>query len=293
MSPRSEVAPQRISFDSHGLELAADRWEPEGESDGTVLLLHGGGQTRHSWDRSAGDLHGLGWTVVTMDLRGHGESEWDAEGRYSVDWMAEDILIVCGELEAEAPGVPPVLVGASMGGLAALLAVGRRSEPCRALVLVDIALRVEPEGSRRIRSFMMQKPEGFESLEEAAAAIAAYNPNRTRPVRPEGLRKNLRLTDEGRWRWHWDPEILNQSHDTEDPEHPIRVRLREAARTVTVPTLLVRGLQSDVVSDEGLAEACSILPEATVVDVSEAGHMIAGDDNETFLDAIRAFLERL
>lgn len=295
MTSRAAAAasPKRISFSSQGLELAADRWAPEGESRGTVLLLHGGGQTRHSWDRSARDLRGLGWTVVTMDLRGHGESDWDPDGRYAIEFMADDIVAVSAELEAAGPNGRPVIVGASMGGLASLIAVGRDPECSRALVLVDIALRVEPAGSQRVRGFMQERPEGFESLEEAAEAVAAYNPTRTRPVRPEGLRKNLRLTEEGRWRWHWDPQILDQSHDSEDREHPARVKIRAAAEAVVVPTLLIRGMQSDVVSDEGLEEARSILPGANVAEVSDAGHMIAGDDNGTFLEAIEDFLETL
>jgi pimeloyl-ACP methyl ester carboxylesterase len=291
---RATATPHRISFASQGLTLAADRWDPPGPSHGTVLLLHGGGQTRHSWDRSAADLATeLGWTVYTNDLRGHGESDWDPGGRYDIGTMADDILTVAAEIEGGEEARRPVLVGASMGGLASLLAVGKDPDCCRALVLVDIALRVEPEGSARIRSFMQGKPEGFESLEEAAEAVAAYNPARTRPVRPEGLRKNLRQADDGRWHWHWDPLILEQRHDTVDREHPIRVALRESAARITVPTLLVRGLQSDVVSDASLEEARTTLPDATVAEVSDAGHMVAGDDNETFLDAIRAFLAKL
>jgi pimeloyl-ACP methyl ester carboxylesterase len=293
MSTGATITPRRISFASHGLTLAADRWDPPGASKGTVLLLHGGGQTRHSWDRTAADLAGLGWTVFTKDLRGHGESDWDPDGQYSIETMADDILVASAEIAGGDSLLRPVLVGASMGGLASLLAAGKDPECCRALVLVDIALRVEPEGSRRVRSFMQQKPEGFESLEEAAEAVAAYNPERSRPVRLDGLRKNLRRAEDGRWHWHWDPLILGQSHDSEDREHPIRVKLREAAGRITVPALLVRGLQSDVVSDESLEEARSILPNATVVEVSDAGHMVAGDDNETFLEAIRSFLEGL
>ena len=290
MSVRTTATPRRISFASQGLTLAADRWDPPGPSRGTVLLLHGGGQTRHSWDRSAADLAELGWTVYTNDLRGHGESDWDADGRYDIGTMADDILLVAAEIAGGDPGRRPVLVGASMGGLASLLAVGKDPACCRALVLVDIALRVEPEGSRRIRSFMQQKPEGFESLEEAAEAVAAYNPERTRPVRPEGLRKNLRQADDGRWHWHWDPLILRQSHDSVDREHPIRVALREAAGRITVPTLLVRGLQSDVVSDAGIAGTRQLIPHAEIVEIPGAGHMVAGDDNDVFSTRLESFL---
>lgn len=288
--PATQV-PERISVAANGLLLAGERWRATGPERGTLVLLHGGGQTRHSWDLSAADLQREGWTAVTMDLRGHGESDWDPAGDYSIESVAEDAVATCRQLgDGEDPERRPVLVGASMGGMAALLAADRDPACCRALVLVDIALRVEPAGRDRIRAFMAQKPEGFESLEEAAAAVVAYNPERPRAVNLDGLAKNLRRTDDGRWRWHWDPKLLEQDHDSEDPMHPSRVRLREAAMGLTMPVLLVRGLRSDVVSEEGLAEARRLLPAASVAEVSDAGHMIAGDDNATFLEAIREFL---
>ncbi|MGE0066514.1 MAG: alpha/beta fold hydrolase [Solirubrobacterales bacterium] len=285
--------PKRLTVESSGLRLAGDRWRASGPERGTLLLLHGGGQTRHSWDRSAAELQRTGWTSVTMDLRGHGESEWDPAGDYSVDTIAVDTLATCRALGAgpDQDG-RPVLVGASMGGMAALLATRLDPECCRALVLVDIALRVEPEGRDRVRAFMAQKPEGFSSLEEAAAAVADYT-GRERPADLSGLAKNLRRTEEGRWRWHWDPRLLDQAHDSEDPMHPIRVRMREAATMLSVPVLLVRGLRSDVVSEESLEEARRLLPTAAVARVSEAGHMVSGDDNASFLDAIRDFLGSL
>lgn len=287
------LVPERRSFlGTGGVRLAADRWPAVGAERGTVLLLHGGGQTRHSWDAAAADLAKLGWTAVTLDLRGHGESEWDPERRYSIDVQGADFVAVAAAIEREGGG-RPVLIGASMGGLASLMAVGEAPERFRGLVLVDIALRTEPEGVARIRAFMTEKPEGYESLEEAAAAVAAYNPARSRPVRPEGLRKNMRMTEAGRWRWHWDPEILNQEHDSTDPQHPLRRQLREGAERARLPTLLVRGLRSDVVSAEGIEEAKALLPNASVAEVSDAAHMIAGDDNSTFLEAIGEFLEGL
>lgn len=286
-------APERIAVESGGLCLTGDRWSASGPERGTLLLLHGGGQTRHSWDRSAADLQRNGWTAVAVDLRGHGESDWDTDGDYSIETIGADTVTTCRALScASDPAMRPVLVGASMGGMAALLATRQDPECCRALVLVDIALRVEPEGRERVRAFMAQKPEGFESLEEAARAVAAYT-KRPRPANLDTLARNLRRTDEGRWRWHWDPRLLDQGHDSEDPMHPTRVRLREAAAALRVPVLLVRGLHSDVLSEEGLEEARRLLPQAQVARVSEAGHMIAGDDNATFLHAIRDFLESL
>jgi len=138
--------------------------------------------------------------------------------------------------------------------------------------------------------FMTQKPEGFETLEEVADAIAAYTPNRERTKNLEGLKKNLRQLPNGRYRWHWDPDMLGVRF-AERMEYPDR--LADAARNLKVPTLLVRGQQSDVVSLEGANEFLELVPHAKFVDVKDAGHMVAGDQNDIFTDAVLEFLGEL
>ncbi|MEZ5238412.1 MAG: alpha/beta fold hydrolase [Microthrixaceae bacterium] len=189
---------------SGGLKLAADIGGP---ADGpTVVLLHGGGQTRHSWHGTWRVLADAGWRAVSLDLRGHGDSEWDPEGDYSLDAFANDALAVARSMDR-----PPVMVGASLGGLSALTAIGEASDQAsvaRALVLVDVANKLEDDGRERIGAFMTANLDGFASLEDAADAIAAYNPNRPRPTDLSGLAKNLRQREDGRWYWHWDPAFV-------------------------------------------------------------------------------------
>jgi pimeloyl-ACP methyl ester carboxylesterase len=183
------------------------------------------------------------------------------------------------------------LVGASMGGLTSLMATGEGKVHPRGLVLVDVAPRIEVSGSRRVRDFMRARPEGFASLEEVADAVAAYNPHRPRPRSLEGLKKNVRLRD-GRWHWHWDPAFMTPIDD--EPSRMIdHERLADAARAVTVPTLLVRGLQSDVLSPEGAQELLSLIPGSKLADVAGTGHMVAGDDNDAFARAVVDFLDSL
>jgi pimeloyl-ACP methyl ester carboxylesterase len=284
----SRAVPDAVESPSGALRIVFERWGALGQEHGTVVLLPGGGQTRHSWDRSAAALQADGWTAVTVDLRGHGDSDWDPTGDYSVGALADDLTAVLAKTSTGRR--PPVLIGASLGGLAALVACGRKPDCCSGLVLVDIALRVEPEGRDRIRAFMTAKPDGFGSLDEAAAAVASYRIDRPRTANLDGLARNLRRGRDGRLHWHWDPQILHQEHDTEDPSHPARVQLRDAAAAVRVPTLLVRGLLSDVVSDAGLQEAMTLLPDASVVEISDADHMVVGDDNISFLAVVRNFL---
>ena len=270
---------------SDGCVLAADVW---GDKDAPPLvLLHGGGQTRGAWAGAGPRLAALGWNVVALDLRGHGESEWSPDGAYDLELFADDVRAVVGALHE-----PPALVGASLGGLSSLLAAGEapRAE-VRALVLVDVAHRPDPAGVRRIIDFLSARPDGFASLDEAAAAVADYLPHRQRPDDLDGLRRNLRLQGD-RWAWHWDPRLLERLPGRIDAAGAAERHLT-AARAAGVPILLVRGGISDVVDEEIAAEFCAGVPGAERVDVADAGHLVAGDRNERFIEAILPFLARI
>lgn len=274
-----------------GLQLAADVGGPE---DGpTVVLLHGGGQTRHSWHGTWRILVDAGWRAWSVDLRGHGDSDWSAEGDYSLDAFVEDVIAMAGALPT-----PPILVGASLGGLASLVAVGESSNPellARAIVLVDVAHRLQAEGRDRIGAFMTGQMDGFASLEEAADAIAAYNPNRPRPTDLSGLAKNLRQRDDGRWVWHWDPNFVLGKFGSADETRSSVVepnRLERSVDELRLPTLLVRGRKSDLLSEEDAQDFLDRVPQAEFADVAGAGHMVAGDRNEIFNRAILDFLDR-
>lgn len=268
-----------------GLRLSIGRWGAP--QRGSVILLHGGGQTRHAWGASAARLADAGWEALALDLRGHGDSDWSSGGDYALSRMARDVEGIARTL----PG-RPVIVGASMGGMTALYALGRmNTELAHALVLVDVVPRMEGSGVRRIVQFMQAHPNGFATLEEAADAVAAYRrgQGRERPADLAGLRKNLRQRADGRWYWHWDPRILQPRDAQAMADY---MGLFEAARAIRAPTLLVRGQRSDVVSAKGVAEFLELVPHAEFVDVAGAGHMVAGDDNDAFSAAIIDFLAR-
>ena len=280
------IGPTERRLVLNGIELAADEYAAGTDPKGTALLLHGGGQTRHSWKGAAAAIAASGWHTLSLDARGHGDSGWAPDGDYSMQALVDDLTQVAREYHR------PVLIGASMGGLTSLVAVGEGAVTARGLVLVDVAPRIEKSGADRIGAFMRANPEGFESLQAVVDAVAAYNPHRARPPRPEGLRKNVRLREDGRWHWHWDPAFIQPVDDEPgrlvDPE-----RLRDAAQAVRVPTLLVRGVQSDVLSEKGAREFLQLVPEARFVDVKGAGHMVAGDDNDVFAREVGGFLDSL
>ena len=284
----SAVDPERLVLSgADGNRLVADR---RGEGD-LVLLLHGGGQTRHAWEKTAIRLAARELCAVTLDLRGHGDSAWIESGAYEFSDFAADIAAVAEAL-SERFSCRPIVVGASLGGIAALIAEGEMAPGLlRALALVDITPRVEREGVERIVAFMRAHlEEGFGSLEEAAEAVAAYMPHRQRPLRPGGLLKNLRQDPDGRYRWHWDPRFLQQRSKERSKPADIEERLIGASTALGLPVLLVRGTRSELVSDAHVEEFRRLVPHADYVDVSDAGHMVAGDRNDAFADAVIGFV---
>jgi pimeloyl-ACP methyl ester carboxylesterase len=272
-----------------GVRIVADRLgDPQARA---VVFLHGAGQTRRSWSKAAAAVAQRGWQAVTVDLRGHGESDWSSEADYRVVSFAGDVHEVLRKLPPQ-----PVLVGASLGGFTSMLLAGELSPGiASAVVLVDIVPHMDQSGGMRILAFMAERMEaGFGSLGEVADALAEYNPHRRRPTDLDGLTANLRRRGD-RWYWHWDPQFISgtaafQPFETTDPD-----RMYAAVDTILrggVPMLLVRGQMSDLVSQVRAEEFLARFPQVEFTDVRGAGHMVAGDRNDIFAGAVLDFLAR-
>lgn len=269
-----------------GIILAA---ESHGPDDGLpVILAHGGGQTRHAWHAAAKRLGNKGLRAVALDLRGHGDSDWSPEGKYHIDCFAADLLEVSHQFER-----PPHLIGASLGGLAGMICLGElKPDAFSSLVLVDVTPTLERAGVDRVLGFMSENlQDGFASLEEAAEVIARYLPHRPKPNSLDGLKKNLRRGSDDRYRWHWDPRFVSGVLDGQPSRTP--ERLVKAARSLALPVLLVRGQTSELVSEGAAREFCQLVPHARFMDVTGAGHMIAGDRNDAFIAVVEEFLLNL
>ena len=280
-----------IFLGSDGNKLAADVF-PVDCKKYVVLLMHGGGQTRHSWRKTAINLAERGITAICIDARGHGDSEWLEDKSYTFDNYAADVAAIAVQIRQNY-GVKPICIGASLGGISAMLAQSRSERDLlEALILVDITPRMDVNGVAKIQGFMSDKMhEGFATIEEAADAIAVYLPERKRPNSLAGLQKNLRKGDDGRWRWHWDPGFIDGPMSINTVSKDFQQNLLDSAADLDIPTLLVRGARSELVSEEYAKEFLSLAPHAHYADVSDAGHMVAGDKNDIFSDAVISFLE--
>ena len=273
---------EQLTIPGSGIRLVADAVGPANATP-LLLFLHGSGQTRQSWGRALEEAARRGYRALSLDLRGHGDSDWAPNGEYALDGFAADVRQAIEYL-----GGQPIVVGASLGGIVGLLIAATPPPALRALVLVDITPRVEMSGAHEVSAFMNSAPNGFGSLDEAADAVAAYLPHRPRPKDTSGLKRNLRLRD-GRFYWHWDPAVMRMGRNADfNGPNP----LETAARSLKIPTLLIRGGRSRIVSEAGVREFREMVPHAELVDISDAHHMVAGDANDAFNDAVFNFVEK-
>ncbi len=280
--------PDRVLTGQNDVALAIRRFASPSPLQGHPALIyaHGFGQTRGAWNRTGEVMAAQGYAGLAYDARGHGESDRNAaDVPYAGDQFADDLIVVAGEQPE-----PPVLVGASMGGLFGLIAESRWPGLFRAMVLVDITPRWEHAGLQRILAFMTAFPDGFASLEHAAEVIAAYQPQRRTRKSADDLRDLLREGGDGRWRWHWDPRLVDElARDSARHQDAIA----DAARRVQCPILLVSGGRSDLVSAQTVEEFKLLVPHAHHAHLPQATHMVAGDDNDAFTTTVLEYLAGL
>jgi flavin reductase (DIM6/NTAB) family NADH-FMN oxidoreductase RutF/pimeloyl-ACP methyl ester carboxylesterase len=116
------------------------------DDDPAVLLVHGAAQTRQVWSSLADSLQKAGRRVISLDLRGHGGSEWPDDGRYDFEALVEDLRAVLAQM-----GTRPVVVASTLGGWIACAALERDAALLASgLVLVDLPVNLDPSVSQKI-----------------------------------------------------------------------------------------------------------------------------------------------
>ena len=252
-----------------------------------VLCLHGGGQTAYMFEE-LGEALAPRYHVLAPDLPNHGDSDWIEDvSRFA---LAETLPPLYAHFGIERA----VVVGASLGGMTTITLAARRPELVAGIVLIDIGHRLEEEGVRKIVEFMGAH-ESFGSLDEAAVEIARYLPHR-KEVRAESLSRNLRLREDGRWEWKHALARRMRDVDLDSDEWDWRTQfegMADDARVIQCPVLVMRGSESDVLSDEGAEEVAALIPDARLRRVERAGHLAAGDNPESTVALISGFLREI
>jgi pimeloyl-ACP methyl ester carboxylesterase len=246
-----------------------------------LLCLHGITQTAHSWDEVAADLS-RDHRVLCLDQRGHGDSDWAADGDYARQTQAADVDAI-----TDALGLPPfVLAGMSMGGINSITFTARHPDKVRALIIVDVSPEIQTKGVENIRNFIQQE-DVLPSFEAFVERAHAFNPRRSLDNIRSRLRHNLKQLQDGRWTWKYDPALRSPQrgfqasalHNLWDDVHAIRC-----------PTLIIKGGESDILSAESAAKLQSAIPGSQLAVIPAAGHSVMGDNPGDFVAAVRPFL---
>ena len=279
-----DALPQDRYVTANGLRFHYLEWGDPSSPD--VLLLHGFAQTCHSWDFVALSLCDR-FHVVALDQRGHGDSDWAPDGDYTPDTQQEDLHAI-----TQAIGLSNfVLMGLSMGGRNSLTYAANHPEEIRALVIVDSAPETESPGTTRIRSFASQNDE-LDSVDAFVERVMAYN-HRRDPQQVRGsIMHNLKQLPNGKWTWKYDKRLRTRDRNIgRDPES-VR-RLWGYVESLSCPTLVVRGGESDVVAEGTASTMHERMPNGSLATVPGAGHLVPGDNPAGFEQAVMAFLGEL
>lgn len=281
LSRRSELSPRLIRMQGDGLKLAGEAFGDPAAPP--VLFFHGGGQSRNAWIGSARAVAEAGYYGISFDLRGHGESDWVADGDYLLEAFGRDVERLIGQFDR-----PVTLVGASRGGQAALVGGSRHPAKVRLIMLADVAPLMRNEGVDGIRAFFAAGGAGYVSLDAAADSLATHLDQPR--LRDAGrLARSMRRDADGRWYWRWDPETGNRAFL--NPASEGEAILAAAAR-VRSPVVLVRAELSHLVTDEGIARFQQLAPQLEVIIAEGVGHMFTADRNDAFAAQLLACLER-
>lgn len=268
-------------IEMNGLRFHYRDWAPQRPGLPDLVLLHGYTGHARSWDALAARMTDR-YRVLALDQRGHGETGWAPPDRYGTDDMVEDLRAFVAALRLRSFA----LLGLSMGGVVSFRYAGAQPAELSRLVIVDIAPRTESGGMQRIQTGARSN-DRFSSREEAFSAARAAN-----SIAPENeLRhrvfNNLMRLADGQWTFRYDRALR-------DPAVP-RVRLPEeigwqSVARIQVPTLIVRGAQSDLLSPEIAQRMQGSIAGSQLVEVPNAGHSVPLDNPEGFASAVRAFL---
>ena len=266
-------------FDTGNLMLRYTEWGDPALP--TILLLHGFAQTAHTWNLVVLGLADS-FHLLCLDQRGHGDSDWAADGDYSLQAQQNDLF---GFIEClDVKGLN--LIGLSMGGRNAYVFAARNPAAVSNLVVVDTGPQGMRSGRSRIRNFVTM-PGELDTFEEFVARVHAYVPHRSLKQIRNSLINNVRQLDNGKWTWKYDRLLRDPNY-----QRPVTSedQLWEYWDNIQCNTLIVRGANSDVLATETVTEMTLRNRHASSAEVPDAGHLVPGDNPAGFLQIIRPWL---
>ena len=276
----TQVQPVDQTVSANGINLHYLDWG--NTSAQPVLLVHGLRGHAHSWDDVSAALC-QDYHVLALDQRGRGDSDWAPDGDYSGSAYVADLVGFCEALKLDSF----TLVGHSMGGRNSMAFASKHSDQLKKLIIVDIGPTVDPAGGARITTEMQQVPEEFDSLDAVVEYMSKQNRFASDRVVRRRLQHATRELPNGKIGWRYDLAIREQRRNgTVPPAEDLWPMLP----TINCPTLIVRGKQTDLLPAEVAQKMVETLPDARLVEVDQAGHMVFEDNPEDFIAAVKGWL---
>ena len=264
------------------LQLAYQEWGPD---DGPVIVaLHGFGVSGHMFDEFGQRAAGR-YRLLALDQRGHGDSEWAPDGDYTRESFVADVEVVRERLGLERF----ILMGHSMGGLNAVEYTFQHPERVSALILVDVGPEAAREGVDNIMRFT-RGPDELD-FDEFVHNAMRFNTRRTEENIRERMRHRLKPLENGKWTWKFDKRFREGEGAVRSGSELSSDELRCRFRELAPPVLLVRGQQSDILSQEVAERTVAEMVAARLAVVPEAGHSVPGDNPDGFTSAVTEFLD--
>ena len=272
---------------SHDNALHVLEWSTEGVP---MVLLHGHGNEAHLWDDFVPAV-AEHYRVLAVDQRGHGDSDWDAEGRYHPEDMADDLERILAHFEIDRF----VLIGFSMGGRVSMVFAGRHPERLAGLVLVDIAPELDARGTSRIGQEMSeQRAPVFTSIEEYARLLSLNYPAGQPAALQRMAKYALKQRDDDLWELKMDPKLRGDRPDDDDAkkaEEAFKQQQWDALAKIQCPTLVVRGAASDILAPDTADKMVDeVLQNGMLEVVPQAAHSVATDNPKGFERAVCGFV---
>ena len=266
---------------ANGLNFHYLEWGDPGNP--TVLMLHGVSQQAHSWDFIALALSDR-FRALSLDQRGHGDSDWAPGGDYSIEAQQADID---GVVDALGLG-KFTLMGHSMGGRNSYIWASRHPGALDSLVIVDTGPQGQETGRRRIQQFQAL-PDELDSFDEFAQRVQEYTGRNMEQVLG-ALKYSIRERSDGKWTWKYDKVLRTPGAR---PPGWTAEQLWECVERIDCPTLIVRGERSDIFAEETMARMGQIIPDCATATIARAGHLVQGDNPADFLAEAEKLLDRV
>lgn len=291
-----EVEIETMIFTEHrlkgpdGLSLYLRDYSPHGTVTGTpVLCLHGLTRNSKDFEAVAPWIASLGRRVVTMDVRGRGQSEWDTDPtRYNPAVYAGDVVAALMRLN-----IPKaVFAGTSMGGLITMVVAATHGDCVHAAIVNDIGPVIDPRGIARIAGYAGNTgpfPNLAACANQIKALQGAFYPDADDAFWMTFARRCAKQMDSGHVVFDYDPAISKGMTAAAPPPEALMPLFQALAAK---PVLVVRGALSDILSVEGLAAMRVAKPDLAVCEVARVGHAPTLEEPAA-RDSIAAFLGRV